>query len=355
MKLLIKTVTWSALLLTTCTFTSLALAAPAAQSIPETAHERPVPLIIYAAIGYDKAMGAAFQQATGIPTEVQEIRTGELLARVEAEKQNPQWGLVWFDGALAMQELADQHLLLSYAPKINWSKYGTEMQPENHDYVTTAATFADVITVNSNTLPENQWPKTWDDLLNPRYKVGMDNPAISGETSTFVMGQIAARGESAAYHYFLNLKKNGLKIYNVNPITDRALQYGEINVALVQSSSALGHAASGLPFHVIYASPSSLVPRVIGISAQANPEVQAEAKRFIRFVLSPEGQHVVHTGAPKGDSNVFPVLAGEKARKGVPTLEEIAAQGVKIQYLNPIQWAPRNASIKNWFTTNITR
>jgi ABC-type Fe3+ transport system, periplasmic component len=71
-------------------------------------------------------MGAAFQQATGIPTEVQEIRTGELLARVEAEKQNPQWGLVWFDGALAMQELADQHLLLSYAPKVNWSKYGTE-------------------------------------------------------------------------------------------------------------------------------------------------------------------------------------------------------------------------------------
>ncbi len=313
------------------------------------------PLVVYAAIGFDSQMGAAFQKATGIPTEVVEIRTGELLARVEAEKHNAQWDLLWFDGAFPMWQLARQGLLVGYRPKANWTHFGALMQPGNGQYVTVGATFADVITVNTKTLPRNQWPTSWSDLQEPRYKVGMDNPSISGETSSFVLGRIDTLGQVGAFNYFRKLKRSGLKIYNVNPITDQALQYGEINVGLVQSSSALGHAASGLPFHVIYADPETLVPRVMGISAMASPGLRHEAGEFIRFELSSKGQTIARDAAPTGDSNEFTVLKRDPARKGIPSLAQLQSEGVKIQYLPPHRWATRNAAANSWFATHIVQ
>ena len=60
-----------------------------------------VPLVVYSAQGYDKAMAAAFQKATGIPVKLDDNSTGPLLTQIEASKNNPNWGLLWVDGATA--------------------------------------------------------------------------------------------------------------------------------------------------------------------------------------------------------------------------------------------------------------
>src|SRR5579862_8944652 len=54
-------------------------------------------LVVYSAQGYDKAMVAAFQKATGIPTKLDDNSTGPLLTQIEASKNNPNWGLLWVD------------------------------------------------------------------------------------------------------------------------------------------------------------------------------------------------------------------------------------------------------------------
>ncbi len=48
----------------------------------------------------------------------------------------------------------------------------------------------------------------------------------------------------------------------------------------------------------------------IGIDAKASPQVQAEAKQFVEYVLSTAGQKVMQTGDPTGDSLYYPVLTG---------------------------------------------
>ena len=50
-------------------------------------------------------MTAAFQKATGIPVKLDDNSTGPLLTQIEASKNNPNWGLLWVDGATAFAGL----------------------------------------------------------------------------------------------------------------------------------------------------------------------------------------------------------------------------------------------------------
>lgn len=48
-------------------------------------------LTLYSSVGYAKDVAEAFTKSTGIPVKLVNLSTGPLLARVQAEKQNPQW------------------------------------------------------------------------------------------------------------------------------------------------------------------------------------------------------------------------------------------------------------------------
>ena len=60
----------------------------------------------------------------------------------------------------------------------------------------------------------------------------------------------------------------------------------------------------------------TLLPSAIGIDAKAPAAEQAEAEKFVEFVLSPAGQKVMQTGDPTGDSLYYPVLSGVNAAAG---------------------------------------
>jgi hypothetical protein len=83
---------------------ALALAAGCSSS-PATsassASAAKVTLVVYSAQGYDHAMTTAFQKATGIPVKLDDNSTGPLLSKIEASKNNPNWGLLWVDGGTA--------------------------------------------------------------------------------------------------------------------------------------------------------------------------------------------------------------------------------------------------------------
>jgi iron(III) transport system substrate-binding protein len=75
---------------------------------------------LYSAIGYDSDAAKAFQQQTGIHVKLVDDSTGNLLAKISAERNNPQWDVVWFDGNVTMQTLDDQGYLLKWnSPNIN--------------------------------------------------------------------------------------------------------------------------------------------------------------------------------------------------------------------------------------------
>ena len=197
-------------------------------------------------------------------------------------------------------------------------------------------------------------PKTWQDLLSPQWKgqVGMNDPSQSGPTFPFIAGMMNyLGGVSPGESYFTRLKANGLIIHPTNGPTLQALTSGQINIALVQSSAGVGAVLQRQePRHHLLQAGTTLLPSAIGIDAKASPQVQAEAEKFIEYVLSPAGQAVMQTGDPTGDSLYYPVVNGVNALSSVPPLATDVTQSI-----DPYKWGPQEATINTWFDSNIVR
>jgi iron(III) transport system substrate-binding protein len=196
-------------------------------------------------------------------------------------------------------------------------------------------------------------PITWQALTQSQWKgaVGMNDPSQSGPTYPFIAGMMNHLGSvSAGQHYFTQLKSNGLVIHPTNGPTLQALTSGQIKLALVQSSAGIGAALGDKKLTVKYLDPVTLLPSAIGIDAKAPAAEQAEAKKFIAYVLSPAGQQVMQSGDPTGDSLYYPVMQGVAPLAALPALS-----GVQTQTINPYTWGSKEATINPWFHTTTDR
>ncbi len=314
-----------------------------------------VPLILYAAEGYDQIAADAFTKATGIKVVLHDDSTGPLLAKVSAEKSNPQFGLLWVDGNTAFAALDKQGQLLPYTPKAKFTAAGKSVVPTDHSYIPTGLTTMAALIYNSAKV--TTLPKSYNDLLNPMYKgqIGMNDPNQSGPTYPFIAGLMNQFGGVPAGEKFLSsLKANGLVVNNTNGDTLHALETGVINMGLIQSSAAQGEIlklaskpVAGFTPKVLYLSKSTLLPSVIGIDKGAPVAEQAEAKKFIDFVLSPAGQAIMQTGDPQGDSLYWSIIPGVNSLAGAGSLP------TSYQSIDPYVWGPQEGAINSWFTKKI--
>lgn len=310
-----------------------------------------VPLVVYAAEGYDATVCAAFQKATGIPTKLEDNSTGTLLAQISAERNNPQWGVFWSDGDESYAALDLQgYLVRGFLPSTGTlNSLGTSLVPKDRAWVPTGVTIAGAIVYNSKVVSDP--PTSWTQLLEPKWKgaVGMNNPALSGPTYPFVAGMMhMLGGVSAGERFFTEMKANGLHVFPTNKVTLTALLNGTIKLAIVQNSAGLGFAFKAPELRVAYPSKVTVLPSVIGIDAKVSPTEIAEAKRFASFVYSPAGQAAMLAGDPHGDSLFVPIVEGTVAHAAVPPLSSLP-----VQVLNPYTWGAREATVNSWFTNNI--
>jgi iron(III) transport system substrate-binding protein len=311
-----------------------------------------VPLVLYSAQGYDSAMSKAFTKATGIPVSLDDNSTGPLLTQIEASKNNPKWGLLWVDGGTAFAGLDTQGLLLKgFEPSVSWNALGQASVPSDKSYVPTGVTIMGIVAYNKSKVSDP--PTTWQTLLSSAWKgqVGMNDPSQSGPTFPLIAGVMNyLGGVSAGEKYFSTLKSNGLVIHPTNGPTLQALTSGQINLALVQSSAAIGATFTDKNIGIKYLDPATLLPSALGIDAKAPAAEQAEAEKFIEYVLSPAGQKVMQTGDPTGDSLYYPVIDGISPLPSLPSLAS-----VKTQTINPYTWGPQEAAVNTWFDSNIVR
>ncbi len=313
----------------------------------------PAPVVLYSAIGYAQKVTDAFTKQTGIPVKLVDLSTGPLVAKVQAEKQNPQWNLVWFDGAEAMRDLANQDLLSKgWEPNVRWNALAKQVRPADKAYVPGGVTLAGVFLVNTKLVPEAKTPQSWQDLTKPEWKglVGMPNPAVSGPTYPLVAGLMQSLGGVKAGQALLtSLKANGLQVFDTGGPLVKQLYAGAIAVAATQSTRGIAGLVNKEAVRVVYPKGVALLPSDFGLSAKSSPEALASSKRLIEFFLSPEGQKLA---LESGDSDgyYYPLIEGATANAFNPPIEKIAYQRV-----DPRLWGPREAEINTWFANTIAR
>ncbi len=310
-------------------------------------------IVLYSAQGYDSAMSKAYASASGTKVLLTDDSTGPLVARIQAEQNNPHWDVVWFDGDSTMQSLDDQNLLYKWTPSNvkNYTSLGTSLIPSDHAFYPTGVTAAGIITYNTRKLSPAQAPKDWSDLTTPRFKdaVAMNDPAYSGPTYPFIAGMLQrAGGLTSGESFFTRLKANGLKVFQTNDPTIHSVETGARTAAIVQDSAYYAAKATGASVGVVYPkSGVTVLPGEIAINAKSKHLKAAEA--FVNYVLSQQGQHIMVHDPNDSDSYFVPIVTG------VAALPERQTQGITFQRLDYKYAGTHENTIKAWFHAHVVQ
>lgn len=305
--------------------------------------EQTEPLLVYLN-DFDAVIGDLFKEATGYDVEVVVGNGAETMSRIEAEKSNPQWDVVWIDSMYDVYNLSqDGSLLTDWEPEnaVNLTDFAKSLVPDNKCFYPTGAHAAGVLVYRTDVYDETTAPKTIDDLADPRFEgqVGMADPGVAAPAYPLAAEIMYSKGLEDGEAYFSTLFDQGLKVYPKNPQVVQALASGEISVALLQESNAYEMVSGGEPISIVWpedGAPAS--PRVAAISASTDQE--KIAKMFVNFLLDPDTQQaLVNTG----DEGFF-----EPSVEGVTSKEE-RDPNATLTVADTAWGAENEADIKAWF------
>ena len=142
----------------------------------------------------------------------------------------------------------------------------------------------------ANKLPD---PKEWADLVKPVYfgHVAMSSPSRSGTTHLTVETILQGEGWDKGWRQMLTIAGNCAAITERSFGVPDGVNNGQYGLGLVIDFFGLAAKSSGFPTEFVYPSVTAIVPANIGMVAGAkNAE---NAKKFINYTLSPEGQELL--------------------------------------------------------------
>ncbi|GKO73307.1 TPA: ABC transporter substrate-binding protein [Klebsiella variicola subsp. variicola] len=232
-----------------------------------------------------KSLASGFEQQTGVKVTVFQATTGKVLARLEAEQANPQADVLISASWDTAEDLHQRGWLLPFASA------NADQVPANlksADYIAQGVSALGIVWNSKSGTPE---PKEWRDLTQPAFKdkVTTPDPALSGASLDLLIGLQNSMGDQA-WQLFDDLKKNGMVVSGPNaqavtPVMQgaKAAVFGAVDYV------SYGNIQQGESLKVIFpASGTVIAPRpmmILKTSQHAD-----DAKAFIDYVLSPEGQ-----------------------------------------------------------------
>jgi iron(III) transport system substrate-binding protein len=235
-----------------------------------------------------KKLALGFERKTGVKVDLFQATTGKVMARIEAESGNPHADVLISASWDTAQDLDRRGWLAPYT-----SPNAAHVPPmfKAPAYVAQGISALGIVWNTRVGKPE---PHDWRDLATPAYRdqVTTPNPALSGASLDLLLGLQDRLGE-AAWTLFDSLHKNGMVVLGpnaqaINPVLQGAKSavFGAVDYV------AYGAAASGESVKVIFPSSGTVIaPRPMMILKTSH--AQADARAFIDYVLSDEGQQLV--------------------------------------------------------------
>ena len=281
-----------------------------------------------------QALADDFKKETGIEVQVFQADTGKVMARLEAEASNPRADVVISASWESALDLDQRGWLLPY---VSPNAATVPAQYKGPSYV---AQGLSALAIAWNTKSGTPRPTDWKDLTQPAFAklVNMPDPAQSGTALELLSGLQAAYG-AEAWKLFEALQKNGMAIAGpnaqaMNPVLQgaKAAVFGAVDYV------ALGAQAKGETLDVIFPASGTVVaarPRMILKSSKAD----ADAKRFVDFVLSDKGQaRVAATYLIPARTDIASRRTALKDIKVLPSgsAEEIKGRAALLQRFTPL-------------------
>lgn len=195
---------------------------------------------------------AAFAKETGITVEPVTAGSGVLVRRLQSEKARPQGDIIW--GVSRSLLDTNKSFFEAYASK-NKDVTPAEYREPGDLWIGNNLHLL-VILQNTKLVPEAEGPRSWADLLDPKWKgkIAFTDPANSGSAfQTVTMLVDMWGGGDAGWKKVTQLFKN-MKVLNRSSLVFQGVGNGEYPLGISLEYAGPLWASNGAPVKVIYPS-----------------------------------------------------------------------------------------------------
>lgn len=300
-------------------------------------------LTIYSAVFDDEtqAICEKFQEETGIQTDCVVLGGGEILARVQAEKDNPT-ASVWFGGpADPFITAKEEGLLLQYESP-NAASIDAKYKDADNYWTGIYIGYVGFVS-NNDRLAELgiEAPQSWQDLLQPELKgeIMMASPAASSTGYVILASALQVMGVDEGFDFMSQLNENVLQYTERGSGCIASVISGEVAVGICFCHDAIKNQLEGYEDLLTVTVPSEGTGYETGAMAiLADGPDQEAAKIFYDWALTADCQNMFK------DYGAFQFLTAEGAEN--PEAAASIADAKTINY--DTAWAGEN---KADFTT----
>ncbi len=271
---------------------------------------------------------AAFEKANpGIKVEILNKNTVQGIAYVRELPVGQRPDVFWASAPDAFEVLSGQNLLESSADLVNKAaptKVGAYPINDPKGRYLGQALAGYGLMWNTRYMAANKLPapKQWADLAKPVYfgHVAISSPSRSGTTHLTVETLLQGEGWEKGWNQLLQIAGNCAAVTERSFGVPDGVNNGQYGIGLVIDFFGLAGKYSGFPVEFIYPDVTAVVPA--NIALVAGGKNAAEARQFIRYTVSTEGQQLLLD--PKISRLPILPLAQLKAPAGYPDAFEIA-------------------------------
>lgn len=272
---------------------------------------------------------SAFSKATGINVAYARPGGGEIVLRKFEQE---------VAGGVPLADICSltDYALATYAKERGWVEpvdlpNMAHLDPSSQvtdPGVLPTGSFAMVIAVNTNLLKESDWPKSYKDLIDPKYKgkILFGAPENAGSTTVLIQAFL----EKYGWDFVTALRTNDIAEMRLQAEAMQAVARGEKPVCVVSQQWAFLSRNQKAPIAVIFPKDGTVFTRTAMFVAKNAPS-PAAAKVLANYLLSKEYQDamVKFTGS-YGSAAGLPAPEGfeelSAINKYYPDLDKLAAQ-----------------------------
>lgn len=279
-------------------------------------------LVVYSSVDEENAKKLldAFSKATGVKVRFTFLSSGPAVARIEAEKGNPQAD-VWYgapsENHVVLKEKGLSQPYLSQGARDLAAKF---KDPEGYwtsFYMNPLGFASNLKVLEQRKTPP---PASWADLLKPEFRaqVQAPSPQTSGTGYNMVAALVLIMGEDKAFEYLKKLNPSIQTYTQSGTAPSKAAAIGQAGVGIQFTPAFLQLIEEGYPLKITF-------PREgVGFEAPAISILRGAphadlAKKLVDWSISLPGQAVLTDAR----TYFFPVHPKAKLAKGLPAFDEI--------------------------------
>jgi len=290
-----------------------------------------------------KYLEVARKDLPDLDIDIIRLSTGELGARMLAEKDNPQADCIWGWAVTNMEQFIPLGMLEPYKPKGVEKLEKRFVHPKN--YYVGIDMYIAAFCVNKKVLQEKglPMPKGWNDLLDPKFKglLAMPNPAASGtgflQVASILQMYGAKEGREDGWEFLKKLDKNMGQYIKSGSRPAKMTASGEFAIGASFDFVVGELKKQGFPVEFVFPIEGA------GYEVEANALLKGAknpkaAKKFLDWAVSANAMKAY------SDFKLGVTLPGIPTRPDMPKLSEIKLYPMDFAW----QAKNRDAILKKW-------